>query len=107
MACPLIAAITGLSICQGYTWGGGSPRRSLRPSTKPPKVAPPPPRSAPAQNARPAPVSTTARTSSSSWQERRASEISKAMRGVQAFIRSGRLSVIVATRSFRSRRIAS
>ena len=59
-------------------------------------------RSAPAQNIRPAPVSTTQRISGSSSQRIDASISSSPIFIVSAFAASGRLSVIVATPSLRS-----
>ena len=61
------------------------------------KASAPPTRSAPAQKARPAPVTITARTSGSSSTRSNASIISMHMRTVNAFMCSGRSSVIVAT----------
>ena len=58
--------------------------------------------SAPAQNARPAPVSTMTRTSSSAAAASMAWRTSRSMIGVHAFMRSGRFSVMVAIFSFTS-----
>jgi hypothetical protein len=58
--------------------------------------------SAPAQNARPAPVSTMTRTLSSSAAAAIAWRTSRSMVAVHAFMRSGRLSVIVAILSLTS-----
>jgi hypothetical protein len=58
--------------------------------------------SAPAQNARPAPVSTMTRTSSSRLAAVIASRTSCSMIAVHAFMRSGRLSVMVAILSLTS-----
>ena len=58
--------------------------------------------SAPAQNARPAPVSTMTRTSSSAAAASIAWRTSRSMIGVHAFMRSGRLSVMVAILSLTS-----
>ena len=55
--------------------------------------------SAPAQNARPAPVTTTARTPPSASAASRAATISCTIRDVKALSLSGRFRVIVATRS--------
>ena len=52
--------------------------------------------SAPAQKARPAPVTTIARTAGSAPARARSCRYSVCMRPVQAFMRSGRWSVIVA-----------
>ena len=52
--------------------------------------------SAPAQNARPAPVSTMTRTSSSAAAASMAWRTSRSITGVHAFIRSGRFKVMVA-----------
>ena len=100
---PLMAAITGffMSKMRSVTspppsrWSSG---RSLRPGP-PAKVLPPPPRSAPAQKARPAPVTITARTPSSPSAWSNASTSSRITVVLTAFRRSGRLRVIVATRS--------
>src|SRR5579859_3389416 len=62
-------------------------------------VSPPPERSAPAQNALPRPVTTTARTSSSESARSKASISSSRITRVNALSRSGRLRMIVATRS--------
>lgn len=58
--------------------------------------------SAPAQKARPAPVSTMTRTLSSALDASIAWRTSRSMTGVQAFMRSGRLSVMVAILSLTS-----
>src|SRR5262249_24499375 len=71
------------------------------------KLAPPRARSAPAQNARPAPVTTIARTASSASHAANASASSRPIVGVYAFSRSGRLSVITATPSRTSSKISS
>jgi hypothetical protein len=63
------------------------------------KVSPPPLKSAPAQKARPAPVTTTARTSSSSSARSKAFTNSPRIVKVNALSRSGRFNVIVAIRS--------
>ena len=62
-------------------------------------VLPPASRSVPAQKPRPAPVTITARTSSSASEASNASISSRPITGVNAFKRSGRLSVIVNTPS--------
>ena len=77
------------SICASLPW-------SLPP---PENVSPPPERSAPAQKPAPAPVTITARTSSSASIRSNASIISRIIVPVNALSWSGRLSVIVATRS--------
>ena len=61
--------------------------------------------SAPAQNARPAPVSTMTRTSSSAAAVSMAWRTSRSMIGVHAFMRSGRFSVMVAIFSLTSYRM--
>ncbi|HZN87679.1 MAG TPA: hypothetical protein VFB44_01770 [Thermoleophilaceae bacterium] len=98
---PLIAATTGFV--------DSKMRRLTRPpvsrGTRPPsscrsrqsKVPAPPPRSAPAQKPRPAPVTITARTASSASAASKAAISSRAIVTVNAFSRSGRSSVIVAT----------
>jgi hypothetical protein len=58
--------------------------------------------SAPAQKARPAPVSTITRTLSSAAAVSIAWRTSRSMIGVHAFMRSGRFSVMVAILSFAS-----
>jgi hypothetical protein len=58
--------------------------------------------SAPAQNARPAPVSTMTRTSPSEAACIMASRTSRSITAVHAFMRSGRLSVMVAIFSLTS-----
>ena len=74
-----------------------TPGTSVRSSLPPPaNVSPPPHRSAPAQNPRPAPVTMTTRTSSSASIRSNASIISYIIVPVNAFSWSGRLSVIVA-----------
>ena len=73
-----LAAVTGVSL------------RAVSPTAMPPR------RSAPAQKPRPAPVSTTTRTSPSSRASSSACAHSRSMTSVKAFMRSGRLSVIVA-----------
>src|SRR6185436_7598320 len=71
------------------------------------KVLAPPDRSAPAQKPRPAPVKTTARTSSSRSERSIASSSSDSILPVKAFSLSGRLSVIVRMPSFASYLICS
>lgn len=61
-ACPFTAAITGLRIANA---GGSTPDALNSGSSRRAKVSPAGARSAPAQKASPAPVSTTARTASS------------------------------------------
>src|SRR5215213_9987988 len=107
---PLIAAKTGLSdekirsdtvppVSRGTASSVCTSRQS--------NVSPPPPRSAPAQNARPAPVTMTARTSSSASEASNASMSSRPISAVNAFRRSGRLSVMVRTPSATSEVIVS
>ncbi|WRL65068.1 hypothetical protein U6N30_05060 [Blastococcus brunescens] len=108
---PLIAAITGLrSAANGsdatppasrgrppMSWlSGPGGRTRVRRS---PKVPGQPPRSAPAQNARPDPVTTTTRTASSASAAAATAASSSAMVEVKAFSRSGRCSHTVATPS--------
>src|SRR4051794_5297875 len=71
------------------------------------KVSPPASRSAPAQNARPSPVTMTARTSSSASVRSKASRSSRPMTPVKAFILSGRFRGMVATLSATSQRTCS
>jgi hypothetical protein len=68
------------------------------------KVSGPPPRSAPTQNARPVPVTTTTRTASSASARAATVASSSAMVRVNAFSRSGRCRVMVATPSSTSYR---
>ena len=101
---PFMAAMTGLvhSKMRSVTRPPASRGTvsSLRPDClSASKVSPPLPRSAPAQKARPRPVTMTARTSSSPSTRSKASTSSRIMVVVNAFIRSGRSRVIVATRS--------
>ena len=97
-AAPLTAAITGLvqSKTRSVSWPPlSSGTESDPPRVRQSNVSPPRSRSAPAQNARPAPVTITARTASSSSARSNASISSRAIVSVQAFMRSGRLRVIV------------
>ena len=103
-AAPLTAAISGLDERMRPTQSTSAgippePSAVLLPGSTPsrrlPNVAC---MSAPAQNPRPAPVMTIAPTSSSSLAAVMAAAWSEAICGVHAFIRSGRLSVIRATR---------
>jgi hypothetical protein len=99
---PLIAAITGLVQSNRRSVKVPPPSRGTAPSasrSRQSKVEPPPSRSAPAQKARPAPVKTIARTSSSASARSIASISSRCIVGVQAFSRSGRSRVIVRTLS--------
>ena len=103
-AAPLMAPITGFLLSK------------MRNDTKPPpsrmtpvfaltslpplaNVSPPPDKSAPAQKARPEPVTMTARTLSSASLSSNAAMISLSMRFVNEFNLSGRFKVIVAMRS--------
>ena len=107
-AAPLIAPMTGFVHSKIRSDTMPPPSRGTPTSvwmSLPPlaNVSPPPPRSAPAQNARsPEPVTITARTSSSASTWSNASITSCIIRPVNAFIRSGRCSVIVATESVTS-----
>ena len=95
---PLMAAITGLveSKIRSVTWPPLSRATSSALwRSRQSKVSPPPARSAPTQQARPAPVTTIARTSSSASARSKASISSPAIVGVQALSRSGRSSVMV------------
>jgi hypothetical protein len=65
-------------------------------------VSPPPDKSAPAQYARPEPVTITARTPSSASARSNAAIISRIIVPVKAFNLSGRCNVMVATRSLTS-----
>ena len=99
---PLMAAITGLVESKRRRVNWPPPSRGTSPSawrSRQSKVLPPRSRSAPAQNPRPAPVTTIALTPSSASACSSASISSDCMVGVNAFSRSGRLSVIVRTRS--------
>src|SRR5262249_34044974 len=102
---PLSAAMTGLRTSHARSVRRSPRSCSLARASS--KTVPPPSRSAPTQKSRPAPVTTTARTSSRSSACRSASRISMPMRRVHALRRSGRFSVSVATWSATSRRICS
>ena len=109
-AAPLIAPITGLRESKMRNVSIPPPSRGTpdEPTTSlPPRanVSPPRPRSAPAQNARPAPVTTTARTSSSASVRSNAAIISLIIVAVNALRRSGRSRVSVATPPSTSSRI--
>jgi hypothetical protein len=104
---PLTAAITGL--CSAAKGSEATPPQSRG---TPPMVSggvgrsgrsgskvDPPDRSAPAQNARPAPVTTSTRTSSSASAAAQTSPSSRAMSAVNVLSRSGRCRVSVATPS--------
>ena len=99
---PLIAPMTGflLSKMRRVTWP--PPSRKLSSKLN---VSLPLERSAPAQNARPAPVTMITRTSSSVSAFSKASINSSRMIGVKAFSFSGRFRVIVATRASTSERM--
>ena len=86
----------------GSVGGAGRSRRAIRSN-----VAPPAARSAPAQNARPAPVTMIARTESSASAWSKAAMSSRAMSSVKALSFSGRLRVMVRTSSEVSQRIVS
>ena len=98
-AAPFTAAMIGFLLA--YIRSVTTPPASRYSSTDGPpfastsKVDDPPPRSIPAQNARPRPVMTTARTASSASDWSNASQSSWPIRDVNAFSRSGRSSVIV------------
>jgi hypothetical protein len=103
---PFTAAITGFRQSKIRKVSRPPPSRSTSP-TRPDsrdgscgpvrsKVSPPAARSAPAQKPRPAPVTITARTSSSASIASKAAIISTIIWPVKALSRSGRLSVIVA-----------
>ncbi len=100
---PLIAAITGLVHAKIRSATCPPPSRGISCSSvtrsRQSNVLPSAARSAPAQNPRPAPVTTIARTSSSPSARSNASISSRPIVGVNAFRRSGRLSVIVSTPS--------
>ncbi len=101
-AAPLMAAITGFfdSKMRSATRPPPSRCSSIACAAGPlewSKVPPPLPRSAPAQKARPAPVTMTARTASSASARSKASMSSYIMRAVKAFSRSGRFRVMVST----------
>ena len=100
-AAPLIAPITGFFESKIRSASMPPPSRGTPASvctSLPPlaNVSPPDDRSAPAQNARPAPVTITARTSSSASARSNASIISFIIVPVNAFSLSGRDNVIVA-----------
>ena len=98
---PLIAPITGFLLAKIRSVSSPPPSRGTPESaitSLPPRlnVSPPLDRSAPAQNPRPAPVTITARTSSSASIRSNASIISFIITPVNALSCSGRFSVIVA-----------
>ena len=99
---PLMAAITGFFDSKMRSVSRPPPSRwasrsdGLAPAVWS-KVGRPPERSAPAQNARPAPVTMITRTASSASARSKASISSCIMRTVKAFSLSGRSRVIVAT----------
>ena len=100
-AAPLIAPITGFLLSKIRNDTKPPPSRMtpvLAFTSLPPlaKVSPPPDKSAPAQNARPEPVTMTARTLSSASLSSNAAMISFSMRFVNEFNLSGRFKVIVA-----------
>ena len=118
-AAPLIAPITGFKLSKIRRDTNPPPSRgkrapsSLIPLLAPPllavtslpprlKVSPPAERSAPAQNARPAPVTITARTLSSASDKSNAATISCSIVFVNALSFSGRFNVIVAIFSLTS-----
>jgi hypothetical protein len=106
-AAPLMAAMMGLRIFQGWmsrTRASGGKTSCASPLSRPVKVPSPPPRSAPAQKARPAPVTMMARTESSSSRRLKARMSSAPICGVKAFSRWGRFSVSSATLAFTSQR---
>ena len=103
-ATPFTAAITGLVQAKIRKVRRPPPSRKSATSSAQPrsfgsKVLAPPETSAPAQNALPAPVTTTAPTSGSASTRSKASMSSSRISVVTEFSRSGRFSVIVATRS--------
>ena len=97
---PFMAATTGFSERKIRRVSIPPRSRGATPPASPAgrtKVRAPEPRSAPAQKARPFPVTTTARTSSSVSVWSNTSRSSAPMAPVKALRRSGRLRVIVAT----------
>ena len=101
VAAPLMAAITGLRDRKIRNASTPPPSRGTRPALWASvrvwsNVAPPAERSAPAQNARPSPVTMTARTESSASAKSKAEIISRIIVSVKAFSFSGRESVNVA-----------
>jgi hypothetical protein len=103
-AAPLIAPITGLALSKIRRVSRPPPSRGTPTgvcTSLPPRenVSPPDDRSAPAQNARPDPLTITALTSSSASTASKAAIISFIIVPVKAFILSGRWRVIVATPS--------
>jgi hypothetical protein len=101
---PLIAAITGFFMSKMRRVTVPTPSRcssavTARPRAAVSNVEPPEPRSAPAQNARPAPVTMTARTLSSASARSHASRSSLSIVVVTALRRSGRFKVTVQTPS--------
>ncbi len=117
-AAPLTAAMTGFRhrntrseiippLSRGTSPGrtGSVPRICARLTTS--KPAPSAERSAPAQNARPRPVTTTARTASSSSTRSKTSTSSRSIVGSSALSLSGRSRVIVAIASWTSKLMVS
>src|SRR6185503_6386377 len=110
---PLQAAMVGFRRSNRRSVNSPPPSRwPSRPGSTGPrfsalKVLAPPDRSAPAQKPRPAPVKTTARTSSSRSERSIASSSSDSILPVKALSLSGRLSVIVRMPSFTSYLICS
>ena len=94
---PFTAAITGFFMSKRRSATRPPPSRWRAPGSgrARSKVPGPPERSAPAQKARPAPVTMTARTPSSRSAASSASRYSPIMAALTAFSRSGRLSVSV------------
>src|SRR4029450_13761659 len=110
---PLQAAMVGFSKSNRRSVNSPPPSRwpsspgSAGPRFSALKVLAPPDRSAPAQKPRPAPVNTTARTSSSRSARSMASSSSDSILPVKAFSLSGRLSVMVRMPSLLSYLICS
>jgi hypothetical protein len=90
-AVPLSAPMIGFGISHARSGRRTSPASA--------NTVAPPSKSAPTQKSAPAPVTTIARTASLAAAAASASRYSSPMRRVQALRRSGRASVIVATRS--------
>jgi hypothetical protein len=99
--CPFTAAITGLKISQPLS-NELTVGRSQKVPGKLPAAAPGSARSAPAQNARPAPVTMPTQASVSSRKRAKAALISVRIPASMAFRASGRSYVMTATRPSRS-----
>ncbi len=92
---PLMAAIIGFGMLSAWCIG----RRPVRSSPPEAAVSPSAAMSIPGQNARPAPVTTMARTSAAPAASSRRAKYWCSIARLQAFLRSGLCSVTVATPS--------